>query len=667
MAYTDDQILDAARALLASLPDVLGADAQEVEWELAALLARAEAGEQVANELLALFWRHEPARQWVRRYLTPVLAPNGEKGVVQPGEPPRLDRGPRETREAAPAAAPRWILAKVLDLSGPDPQQLDLAFHTNAWHEVVAMIGPQQAGWKAAIGEHSVDDLVAGDQQIALVFFVPDLQLSQAFSLQLPAQGSTEPCRFRFQAGDPGAPVKVLISLIHAGRTLQTAELGGLALEDPMAPPAGEEMTFRLAVVRPNLDDLDRRRPFDGTIQFSRAPDGRLVGLATVDPNRSVILGNLGDAVDGIRDALAPLTDDPDRYGPDLSASASAALLRHLALAGSMLYEQLGKPLQRLHPGGEVTRVQVVQTDPDLFIPVEFIYELMPPANDAGLCQNWQAALAAGRCAPEHHQVDQVLGELAVVCPSGFWAISKVIERQSVEQTDAALLGDQTFTVRAEPIGHRQRLAGFNAALFAWSERVNNVVAGQSDAVLETLNAVTGRNARAVGTWRDWAVAIRDRRPALLVLLSHTVQEDGPAALEIGAENSGERRTLAHINQRLVKGADEDTPVVLLLGCDTAIPERAAYSFAARFRECGAAVVVGTLTPVLGEHAAPVARALVQALRDTSASSIATDEMTFGEVWRRTRSRLLAQGELTALCVTSYGDADWLLASAQRG
>jgi esterase/lipase superfamily enzyme len=71
MAYTDEQILRAARAVLAELDELLGTLAGPVRAELTGLLARASTGEDVANDVLDLLWRHEPVRQWVARYLTP--------------------------------------------------------------------------------------------------------------------------------------------------------------------------------------------------------------------------------------------------------------------------------------------------------------------------------------------------------------------------------------------------------------------------------------------------------------------------------------------------------------------------------------------------------------------------------------------------------------------
>jgi hypothetical protein len=101
--------------------------------------------------------------------------------------------------------------------------------------------------------------------------------------------------------------------------------------------------------------------------------------------------------------------------------------------------------------------------------------------------------------------------------------------------------------------------------------------------------------------------------------------------------------------------------VVLLLGCDTAVNELGFQTFVAQFREQGAAVVIGTIVSVLGRNAAPVAQALVRDLATASRSKRASST-TFGEVMAASRRRLLAGGELMALCLTAYGDADWVLA-----
>jgi hypothetical protein len=592
-------------------------------------------------------------------------AGNRARARSGPSPPPPVSEQPRLSPRR-----PRWLLSKVYDVSGAKPRALTRAFRAGVEHDVAVMIGPKRRGWLAASSGPSVDDVVpSGAQKVTIVFVVPDQRLHMAQSLVLPADGPSAECRFRFTAGEAGMPTKVLISLVHRGRALQTAELTAVAVEDPTSKTIADRIAFSLAVVTPNLANLDTRQPFDGSIQVSRDSYGRLVGFATADPERSTLLPDFGSAVEGIRSILSGLTYASDRFGRDITGRASVDFLRDLAFAGGELNTAIGAPLSQFATGDAVTRVQIVQTDPGLFVPIEFIYDLPPPSNDATLCSNWQQALEQGHCEEHFHHPDEVTGQLMEICPSGFWAVSKVIERQSVEQTAVADLAPGLGDGRNEPSATRAYLGQFTSALFAWSELLDAEVSGQSGTVLKALEAATGRAPLVAHTWREWAKAVGSEHPPLLVLLSHTTA-DIPARLEIGADAGGEKLALSQIMDAHVRGGKSQPapgsvghgPVVVLLGCDTAIADQAAYSFAAKFRERGAAVVVGTLTSVLGEHVAPVTSALVEALsRAANEAGVDRSPETFGEVWRRTRSRLLAQGELAALCVTAFGDADWFV------
>ena len=307
---------------------------------------------------------------------------------------------------------------------------------------------------------------------------------------------------------------------------------------------------------------------------------------------------------------------------------------------------------------------------------MELVYDLPSPASTAGLCAAWRSALETGTCDPANHP-DDGTGLATVVCPSGFWALSKVIERQVVDRGNALvdLLG-KDFAVRAEPGSGRRHLPRMGGALLAASSRVDLVTPGRIDGVLASLKALDAGSLRADG-WADWVRAVATLRPSLLVLLSHTARDQGSLALEIG---DSDRRLVAQITPSVVRGAPDDAPVVLLLGCDTALAHRELQGFVAQFRDNGAALVVGTVAAVLGEHAAPVAERLATALHEAGRAGAGAahgdggadgaahgdgatdgDGATFGVVMRDLRRRILADGELMALCLTSYGDADWRL------
>lgn len=585
-------------------------------------------------------------------------------------------RGARRATARRAGAEPRWILARVFDLSGRGrPTRPTPAYRANAEHEVEVMIGAAQADFMVARGPSATDSidsmLPAGrTHELTVAFLIPALGVQQMGKLTLPPTGPTpRSATFRFTAGPAGTPIEALINLIHRGRILQTAILSGRAVADPARVPADAALALRLQIVVPGLGDLERREPFDATMVVTRRADGGAAATAVPDaaPGQtpSVVFDQpqLDAAVQGIRDTLRGFVDDPAAFKGRLDSPASVALLRGLANAGVVLHRAIGRQIVAGLPGRDLTRLQIVQIDPTAFIPVEFVYDLPAPANDAGLCKNWRKALDGARCEPEHHPVDDVLGDLEVVCPSGFWSISKVIERQVVKEVAASDLKGGRFAIRAEPSTERPRLTAPSAALFAWSEILDRIVPDTSVKLLKLLNGATGNHAVSVKTWRDWAVAISQRRPPLLVLLSHTT-DDAPAALEIGPEpgdrpERAERRALGQVNDKLVKGDPQDTPVLFLLGCDTAIADRALYSFVAGFRDAGAAVVVGTITPVHGELAAAVVGRLVQAL--VAAAKQKTAAVRFGELMRDGRRQLLADGHLTALCAASFGDADWLV------
>ena len=150
----------------------------------------------------------------------------------------------------------------------------------------------------------------------------------------------------------------------------------------------------------------------------------------------------------------------------------------------------------------------------------------------------------------------------------------------------------------------------------------------------------------------------------MLLLLSHTSVAEGSAALEINNETAKERRSVAEINEHYVTLNEERAgPVVLLIGRDTAVVSPDDFqSFVAQFKAKRAAVVVGTIAPILGRHASRIAEALIGELQRMGTNG--RRGRPIGDVMRQIWRNLLAKGILISLALTSYGDADWRLAPA---
>ena len=102
--------------------------------------------------------------------------------------------------------------------------------------------------------------------------------------------------------------------------------------------------------------------------------------------------------------------------------------------------------------------------------------------------------------------------------------------------------------------------------------------------------------------------------------------------------------------------------MIVLLGCNTSAAEVAYEDFVAGLRSAGAAVVVGTITYVLGMQAAPLAREFVRQFW----SHTGREAKPMGEVLRSVRTRMVRDGNPLALAVAAYGGADWRLAPEEE-
>jgi hypothetical protein len=231
-----------------------------------------------------------------------------------------------------------------------------------------------------------------------------------------------------------------------------------------------------------------------------------------------------------------------------------------------------------------------------------------------------------------------------------------VIERQVLgdESWSSADLRGAEFAVRAAVGAGRSTLATTSVVLFAASDRVDQVQPGGIAAVRKALDRAAPGSS-FVDTWDDWVLSVERLSPTLLVLLSHTTEIGSSPALEIGAE---QRCRISQLVPEYVRTSTDDRPIVLLLGCETAVSDFGLQTFVARFQDLGAALVVGTVASVLGQRAASVTQTVTAEL--TRAAKRRTP-VRAGDLLRDVRRRLLAKGELTALCLTAFGDADWQL------
>jgi hypothetical protein len=358
---------------------------------------------------------------------------------------------------------------------------------------------------------------------------------------------------------------------------------------------------------------------------------------------------DLDKAVALLRRKLDVFIDDPADT-VDLESKPMRDLLIALARQGVFFY----KTIVRDWDGqsiAEADRIQVVAADPDAYLPIEFVYDRVAPRKNARLCPHARRALEQGQCADE---CPKGADQARVVCPLGFWCLTKIIERHGHTKARARDVA-WDYDLYSEPTGARRWLGPFGATSFAASSKVDDLRVGRSAELLKELRASTGATVSQARTWVKWTSDIEKLNPSLLVLLPHTLSEEGEEFLEIGKRA---QLGAVEIEAYHVHSAESTTrPIVFLLGCETGDPELAFQKFPTAFRQGGAAIVLATLTPVFGHHAAPVAARIVTALVKQSTQQ----GITFGEVMLDVRRHLVLEGLPVVLALTAYGDADWRL------
>jgi hypothetical protein len=560
----------------------------------------------------------------------------------------RLRRAQRPTED-------RWLQAQATRPGRSEA--LRGALRRRRIHELRVRVGPADLEW-AVSPEVFPQELLPQDQKRHLLRLV--LQGLDSRSpptirkVHLPPSGPSDVAVFRIRP--QGQQYRARLIVQFRNRVLQTALVTAKVADADQAPTSDLAITLqREAVVRAPAAPLTGRRAFDASFVHNHVPHGPEVATGIAgDWVKRLRLSDVRAQSTGIVALLNRVAGDPAAYRK-LDSGPTVELLYGLAVQGVNLRSGLfpaGLPAGLERTDGPVRRIQIVAADPQAFLPLEFLYEYPPPAK-AALCRNAVAALRAGRCKPGTYHHARPGGAVDVVCPSGFLSMSAVIERHGRDQL-VEDLEQYDYGLRSDPVNGRDALRPLHPALYAASARVKEK---DSAAVQRALGKLTGRKAARAVSWSDWLTAVETQGPALMVLLSHTALDDvtQSQALEIA---EADLRPAGLFTRAYIRDDKADPgPVMLLLGCETGVPWQEYQTWTVRFRDQGAAVVVGTVATAPASHAARVATGLAGQLKSRRAKTSA-----FGDVLLHARQRMLAKGEVMALCLTSYGDAEWRLA-----
>lgn len=565
---------------------------------------------------------------------------------VKPGSPPRGATRGTQTEPQSPAIPPpgeaseppaekRFTQVDVHLSENGDATRRTLSFEKGGLHEVQVRIAPEDMNW-LQLDEAFPDDLLPQDEavhRLTVLLAAPDLfdgALSQ--SIDLPKTGPSTVAKFQVTVPDDLESVQLMVHILHQGNHLETGYLSGPVTAGERDPRA-TGFTFRKT--QKSAADLDHGEPPQLTI----FKDGRNLlihwpGHDDLTPN----MAGIDKRVDKIREALFDGAHGAYQLDSGLGAGPGLMLLRILAAQGEFMRRKLFGD----DPLDEVKRVQVVSPYSADFFPVEYLYDRKPPKADAALCPTFAASTGVDNCCEGCTAAD----DGSIVCPLGFWGLNRVIERQ-VRPID----WDRELP--PEPRTGGDMLPPVAGVVLAASNHVNDENPNEVAETLAAFNAITGARSFLASDWRQWKTLSDQHEPVLLVALPHNVDNDlGFQALQISGDQE-----LA-LNEIGVDYRPPAQSVILLLGCNTAAAAVEYEDFIAGLRGAGAAVVVGTITYVLGMQAAPLAREFVRQFW----SQPADQAVSMGEVVRAVRTRMVRAGNPLALAITAFGCADWLLA-----
>ncbi|MCG7932728.1 MAG: hypothetical protein N0E44_22165 [Candidatus Thiodiazotropha lotti] len=506
------------------------------------------------------------------------------------------------------------------------------SFEPDGKHQIRVRIGQSDLNW-SQIKEPFPDlDLPKDETRLTVTLLSPTL-LNPPLQreIYLRETGSSTVAEFELTVPLAMEIVEATVIVQHEGRHLQTMVLTG-----PVAP--GDESTGEIRFERgaPSQTDLSHQRAAQLSIWKNKA---ELV-FTMFDPdaqedepsNRQFepSLAGIDKVVDSVRDLLFRTAQNFDWLDGTLETDG-LEMIRSLAEQGWYLRDRLFND-----PPNQIHRIQFASPYSSDSFPVEFLYDYDLPDKDAILCRNYKNTSGSGCEACEARTNGK-----RFVCPSGFWGLNRVIERQ-VRPTVAHCVQPESSDRVPGPFD----LTGL---VFAAADEVNE---GDSTRIARTIEALQEiAPVHKASHWESWKNSVKEQYPGLLIALPHNVEDTPWQKLRIAADQD-----LDFVRIEREHVAPEGAPIgspILLFACNSANAVIEYQDFVMQLRCVGAPFVIATVTYILGPQAAPMALEFTRQFWDSRGTS------TLGETLISVRNSMLKKDNPMALALVAYGDADW--------
>ena len=508
--------------------------------------------------------------------------------------------------------------------------------------------------------EYPKEELPSGQKgwSLEIAFYICDTQdIPQIGNIFLPTELDSSSSVFSFKAPNDKTIFKARIIVLYKNRILQTARY-----EVPVCD--GDE-AFKLqstrntliveSLLEPDFSDLDNKKGFDAALFLNHDNNGNPSMIAMKGKRiKRISIGNMKDQIDIIRNGISELTKI--KQTPPLADAKTTKLLFTLAHQGRLMQKAIDKPNDEIILA-KANRIQVTESYDGAITPVEFCYNRIAPEESAILCPEAISALKNGVC--KKCPIENTRKERTRICPMGFWGLNRILERHRINRSNENDIGH--ISIGSEKKSKKISINPFLSILFGASNKANLDNPDITKNLLNKIQEVSINKEKTfqANTWKEWEDFIQSEEPTLLVLLVHTEESDPQSrtpAIEIGNQQFLRSSDIEDFYVR-IKNKSTNKPMVLLIGCSTAVTSIVHHSFISQIQDCGASVILATLTDALGQHAGPLIEDFLVKLKEESSKK----PVSFGEVLLRVRQKLLADDKLLSLSLISFGDADYLI------
>jgi hypothetical protein len=625
-------------AVLLADPDFVGR-ATVRQWGVELSAALLSHGDRTAAEaldgLLDGRYASESGEATDSTRISEVARRAGIEAAVKGGAPRAAMRPPSFDVDAAPAAeqpaaAPpeahpvaetpdrRRLQALVRCPPAPDAEaQVTDRFVAGAEHDIRVRIGARQVA--GAVRAPAAFPHPAAGQDVTLdVSIIANGQRTHG-TLSLPALDDSEwTTPVRFTVPPEPAQFAVYIEVAYQRRVIQSATLAGTPFE------------LSIDVSEPAAS-LSGRAAAQGSITLVDGPLGTPTVLDLDVDAGNVNEAQIDQATRALRKELFAAFVNP----PGSLAEAAGPLTR-LAVRGRILYDRLAGGAAGYHDADDWIHVSAFSRSD---VPIELAYTHPMPSSDTSVPVCPEALSRAARCdnnCSNRNNAD-------VVCPFGFWATSKVIERRRHVHDRA----------NAVPAAQR-KVTPTRSSVVGVSLKADEVDATSSARILQALGQAVA-SASVVKSWQQLEQAAAGH-PGLLVLVTHTIEPQDGDDLGTSLELNGDLRPIHRINDAAINpGRRQPGPVVLALGCDTSTLTAGYTDLVVNLHNARAEVVLSALSPIPGKGVADFLERFMPLLKAALAEP---GHHRFGSVMLAARRATILEGDLMALALSATGDAD---------